>query len=184
MTENLTFYRNEFTAGLFSKFYIFLQFILWIESNAGREMPVNSNLWTLDAQKRGFGDARRHYGHRRQTPQKILLRRWTPKIRPPRTPNLFPFPIIRKLRKSPEIYIQFSNKKLGLQMCEHFLEPSKLLCNYLAVQFFIRIFVRGLALKFIKIPRILSQQFLNNFLVDMTIKFCGEQLFSLLLTNL
>ena len=49
MTENLTFYRNEFTAGLFSKFYIFLQFILWIKSNAGRETPVNSNLWTLDA---------------------------------------------------------------------------------------------------------------------------------------
>ena len=43
-----------------------------------------------ERQKMWFGDAKRHYEHRRQTPKKILAGRWTPKKIPPRTPNLFP----------------------------------------------------------------------------------------------
>ena len=43
-------------------------------------------------QKMWFGDAKRHYAHRRQTPKKILDGRWTPKKIPPRTPDAKPIP--------------------------------------------------------------------------------------------
>ena len=43
-------------------------------------------------QEMWFGDAKRHYEHRRQTPQKILDGRWTPTKIPPRTPDAKPIP--------------------------------------------------------------------------------------------
>ena len=41
-------------------------------------------------QKIWFGDAKRHYEQRRQTPQKILDGRWTPTKIPLRTPDAKP----------------------------------------------------------------------------------------------
>ena len=43
-------------------------------------------------QKMWFGDAKRHYENRRQTPQKFLYGRWTPTKIPPRTPDAKPIP--------------------------------------------------------------------------------------------
>ena len=65
-------------------------------------MPDAKKWWTRDAwkscpmdsgrKKMWFGDAKRHYEHRRQTPQKILNGRWTPAKLPPRTPDAKPIP--------------------------------------------------------------------------------------------
>ena len=43
-------------------------------------------------QKMWFGDAKRHYEHRRQTPQKNFDGRWTPMKIPPRTLDAKPIP--------------------------------------------------------------------------------------------
>ena len=47
---------------------------------AWKSCPVDTG-----RQKMWSGDAKRHYEHRRQTPQKILDGRWTPTKIPPRT---------------------------------------------------------------------------------------------------